>query len=131
MAGHNGGAGGRPPGSSNKNSKFLLNRLKAMYGDDFDPVMKMAENAMRLQAVAEKCYEDDTKILDESEIDGQVKLIDKITTANNAISAWDRIAKYTTPQLKSIEITSGEDEERFVPWQVVQAAVDDDGVPVH
>ena len=38
----------RPKGSMNKNSKFLLNRLQDMYGEQFDPVMKMAQQAVKL-----------------------------------------------------------------------------------
>jgi len=126
MAGYNGGAGGRPSGSGNKNSKFLLNRLKAQYGDDFDPVMAMAQNAVRVQGIADQCFKDDRKVFEESEIDGKVKLVDKIITANNAIAAWDRIAKYTTPQLKSIELINADGEEKFTPWNLVAASVDHD-----
>ena len=35
----------RPKGALGKNKAFLLNRLQSMYGKDFDPVMKMAEQA--------------------------------------------------------------------------------------
>ena len=41
-------------GSPNKNKKFLLNRLQAIYGQDFHPIMKMAENAVRLHDIASK-----------------------------------------------------------------------------
>ena len=41
-------------GSPNKNKKFLLNRLQDMYGQDFHPIMKMAENAVRLHDIASK-----------------------------------------------------------------------------
>ena len=41
-------------GSPNKNKKFLLNRLQDMYGKDFHPIMKMAENAIRLHEIASR-----------------------------------------------------------------------------
>ena len=41
-------------GSPNKNKKFLLNRLQAIYGQDFHPIMKMAENAVRLHDIASR-----------------------------------------------------------------------------
>ena len=41
-------------GSPNKNKKFLLNRLQDMYGQDFHPIMKMAENAIRLHEIASR-----------------------------------------------------------------------------
>ena len=41
-------------GSCNKIKKFLLNRLQDMYGDDFHPIMKMAENAVRLHKIASR-----------------------------------------------------------------------------
>ena len=42
----------RPKGALGKNKAFLLNRLKDMYGKDFDPVMKMAEQAATLDQLA-------------------------------------------------------------------------------
>ena len=41
-------------GSPNKNKKCLLNRLQDMYGQDFHPIMKMAENAIRLHEIASR-----------------------------------------------------------------------------
>ena len=41
-------------GSPNRNKKLLLNRLQDMYGQDFHPIMKMAENAIRLHEIASR-----------------------------------------------------------------------------
>ena len=71
-------------GSPNKNKQFLLNRLQDMYGDDFDPVMKMAENAHKMQ-----------QLVDMAE--------DKFTARKNCVDAWDKIAVYVTPKLKAVE----------------------------
>ncbi len=70
-------------GSPNKNKKFLLNRLQIMYRDGSPPIMKMAENAIRLQAIAAKN--------------------DTIDYLKRSIDAWDRIAKYTEPKLKVMD----------------------------
>ena len=71
-------------GSPNKNKVFLLNRLQAMFGEEFHPIMRMAEQAAKLhnQAI-------------------------ETNTANDlkaSIDAWDKIAQYTEPKLKAMEI---------------------------
>jgi hypothetical protein len=43
-----------PKRGRGKNKAFLLNRLQAMYGEDFHPIMKMAENANRAQELIEE-----------------------------------------------------------------------------
>ena len=70
-------------GRPNKNKAFLLNRLQDMYGEDFHPIMKMAENAILLQAEAEK------------ELDAA-----KLKTA---VDTWDKVAKYKEQKLTAIE----------------------------
>ena len=74
----------RPLGSSGKNKAFLMDRLKDMYGDDFHPIMRMAENAVTLHDQARGTM--DT---------ADLKL---------SIDAWDRIAQYTEPKLKASEV---------------------------
>ena len=69
-------------GSPNRNKKFLLNRLQDMYGQDFHPIMKMAENAVRLHDIASRN--------------------DTIDDLKRSIDAWDRIAKYTELKLKAV-----------------------------
>ncbi|MDA9232077.1 hypothetical protein N9O85_02400, partial [Porticoccaceae bacterium] len=71
-------------GSTNKNKRFLLNRLQEMYGDDFHPILKMAENATTLHRVAA-----------ESSSVSDLKL---------SIDAWDKVAQYTEPKVKAIDI---------------------------
>ena len=70
-------------GSPNKNKNFLLNRLQDMYGQDFHPIMKMAENAVRLHDIASRN--------------------DTIDDLKRSIDAWAKIAKYTEPKLKAVE----------------------------
>jgi len=85
---------GRPTGSNNRNKNFLLNRLKDMYGDDFHPIMRMAESAVQLQ-----------KIADEEQ---------DVQAHKAALDGWDKIANYTEPKLKSVEVT-GKDGEDLIP----------------
>ena len=71
-------------GSPNKNKAFLLSRLQDMYGDQFHPIMRMAEQAAKLHNLASISEErDDLK---------------------SSIDAWDKIAQYTEPKLKATEI---------------------------
>ena len=71
-------------GSPNKNKAFLLSRLQEMYGDQFHPIMRMAEQAAKLHNLASISEErDDLK---------------------SSIDAWDKIAQYTEPKLKATEI---------------------------
>ena len=71
-------------GSPNKNKAFLLSRLQEMYGDQFHPIMRMAEQAAKLHNLASNSEErDDLK---------------------SSIDAWDKIAQYTEPKLKATEI---------------------------
>ena len=60
-----------------------------MYGQDFHPVMKMAENAVRLDDIASKN--------------------DTIDDLKRSIDAWDRFAKYTEPKLKAVDYYPEED----------------------
>ena len=64
-------------GSPNRNKKFLLNRLQDMDGQDFHPIMKMAENAVRLHDIASRN--------------------DSIDDLKRSIDAWIRLAKCSEP----------------------------------
>lgn len=79
----------RPKGTPNRNKRSLLARLKEEYGDEFEPILRMAEQAVEIHNLA-----NETKDIEDRK---------------DAVNAWDRIAKYTTPQLKAVEvdITSG------------------------
>ena len=66
--------------------KALNARLKAIYGDDFDVVFSMACSAIDIQAIAKESGE--------------------VEDHTAAVQALDRVAKYITPALKSIEQTN-------------------------
>ena len=113
-------------GIPNKNKKFLLARLQDMYGEQFHPILKMAEAASKLDYIAEE--------------EGDV------TALNAAVNAWSKVAEYTQPKLKAVEIRADEgavvaiQRKRFdgtaieaevvdvdpVVEAIVNAAVDDD-----
>jgi len=76
--------------ANKQNEAFLNNRLKKMYGDDFDPIMKIAENATRLQKKIEEAIDDE---------DSKVELSDLI----EANKEWERMAQFTHPKLKAVE----------------------------
>lgn len=95
-------------GSPNKNKQRLLKALQAEYGDNFNPIMEMAKNASRLQAIADTHY--DEKTVDESEIQNSAVI---------AQTAWGKIAEYVAPKLKSIEISPGtDDDDNVLEWTI-------------
>lgn len=65
-----------------------------MYGKDFDPIMKMAEQAVRIHNQTTK----------ESEI----------KDLKDSIDAWDKIAQYTTPKLKALEVSGTGDNGELI-----------------
>lgn len=78
-------------GCPNKNKAFLLGRLQEMYGDDFHPILRMAENATKMQELLDKVDEDDKTIMFQG--------------LRAAIDAWEKVAQYTEPKLKAVEHT--------------------------
>ena len=80
-------------GTRNKPKQYLIRRLNEYYGEDFEPVVKMAEQAVFLHAVAknkqETYFDDDDPAT--------------IEATKDALAAWNCVAKYVTPQLKAIE----------------------------
>ena len=80
-----------------------------MYGKDFDPIIKAAENAVRMQDMADASKDDDSD--------------EEFNQRKECVSAWDKIAKYVTPQLKAIEVT-GEDGGAIEITRVERVIVD-------
>lgn len=88
----------RPAGTSNRNRQFLLNKLKEMYGDDFEPIMQMSKNCMTQQKKADvflKEVDDDISL---EAVEATVNLLRPIN------DQWEKIAQYTYPKLKAIEV---------------------------
>lgn len=97
-------------GSPNKNTKFLNNRLKAMYGDDFEPMMKAAECAFRMQEIAsgKAVGADDIKALGIGSEDLSSLVENEFNMQKECLVAWEKIGRYTSPQLKAVELTGPE-----------------------
>ena len=55
-----------------------------MYGDDFHPILRMAENATILHRIAAE-----TK---------------SVSDLKQSIDAWDKIAHYTEPKLRAVDL---------------------------
>lgn len=94
-------------GSPNRNKSFLLNRLQDMYGEDFHPIIKIAENCVELQDNADsievpELTEAPTVDEVEAKIDAQKARVKSIQLAN---AEWSRIAEYTEPKLKATELS--------------------------
>lgn len=97
----------RPVGALDKNKAFLLNRLKDMYGDDFDPVMMAAKNAYEMQEMATVELTDDQ--IEEMSAKEYLSVTDTtFMRKKECVAAWDKISSYVAPKLKAVELT-GED----------------------
>ena len=82
-------------GSPNRNKNFLMSRLQDMYGKDFHPILRLADNAVRLDEMAKESND--------------------VTALRASVDAWDRIAQYTEPKLKAVEVKA--DNELVVSVQ--------------
>lgn len=104
---------GRPVGSTTRNTQFLNNRLKEMMGDDFEPMVRAAENAVRMQAIADESQ----VILNDDDADVETKIAAKANEFNQrkeCVNAWEKIGQYCSPKLKAVEVT-GEDGQSLFP----------------
>jgi len=103
-----------------KNKIFLLNRLKDMYGDDFDPIVKMAQNCVTLQRIADEHSKGKITIDAETKV-----IIDASSSAITAIAGWDKVAQYIQPKLKAIELSG--DSEQPLALEITYAGVKSTG----
>jgi hypothetical protein len=97
----------RPVGSSSKNTKFLNNRLKAMFGDDFEPMINAAKSAIRMQEIANNSRDTEEEFSNHKE----------------CVAAWEKIGQYVSPKLKSIEVVD-EDGNNALPKMITINVVD-------
>ena len=72
-----------------------MSRLQSMYGSDFHPILRLADNAVRLDEMAKESND--------------------VTAIRASVDAWDRIAQYTEPKLKAVEVKA--DNELVVSVQ--------------
>lgn len=93
---------GRPKGVMNRNQKFLWNKLRDMYGEDFDPVMRMAQSAVHIQKqgdIAVQNYEEK----ESPTIDDLAQLFNILA---NCMTAWEKVANFTSPKYRAIEFST-------------------------
>ncbi len=75
---------GTRKGIPNKNKRNLIRLLQDMYGEEFSPIMKMAEQAQRMHEITLNST--------------------NITDLKQSLDAWDKVANYVEPKLKAVEI---------------------------
>jgi hypothetical protein len=99
----------RTLGSKDKPKRALIMRLKQIYGDEFDVVLKMAENATNIQLIADSAMDVLHEIIKEP---GDTDATERVqicrgasSSAVEAINAWDKVAVYVQPKLKQVELT--------------------------
>jgi hypothetical protein len=88
---------GRVAGTPNKPRAAMMSLLQKRWGDDFHPVLKMAEAAVEMHRIAMS-----TKDMED---------------LKDAVSAWAAIAKYIVPQIKAVEVdvtSGGKDLPRII-----------------
>ena len=92
-------------GILNKNKRFLDKRLKDMFGDDFDPIMKSCKNAMRMEEIADEQKKVVERAANESSNEEYAIAMDsEFNKRKDCSSAWEKVAQYTTPKLKAVEV---------------------------
>jgi len=94
---------GRPKGKESKNTKFLLNRLQDMYGEDFDPIMMAAKNAYEMNGLAQ--LELTKEQMEDMEAADLIRVTEAIfNRKRECVNAFDKISQYVNPKLKAIEV---------------------------
>lgn len=88
----------RTKGAPNKNKRGLLAQLKQQYGADFHPIMKMAENAVKMHNIAIESGE--------------------MQDLKTSVDAWSKVAEYTEPKLKAVEVDITSNGETFMPTRI-------------
>ena len=94
---------GRPAGGSNRNKQFLQNRLKKMFGEDFDPIIKAAESAVEMQKMVDGDLQDESPLV--------------IFNAHKECAAtWEKVGQYIQPKLKAVEVTADVEVRPHEDW---------------
>ena len=103
-------------GAPNKNKAFLMNRLKDLYGDDFHPILKIAGNCVTLQSEVDEIKVPD--IPKNQTVKAKEKRANALVARSGAIQRanheWARIAEYTEPKLKAVQVDLNSDMEGLV-----------------
>lgn len=102
---------GRPLNASNKNKKFLLDKLKMMYGDQFDPIMRAAALADRIH----KQIEERDVLAKETKDPAEKAELDQATTGLvlQAIDKWLKIGEFTNGKVSAITLSQDPENPLF------------------
>jgi hypothetical protein len=98
-----------------------------MYGEDFNPIIKAAENAVRMQSIAD----DAQKKLKDNDVDVELKIAissNEFNQRKECVAAWDKIGQYVTPRLKAVEVVDEEGNNalpKFITINVVDPSSTD------
>lgn len=95
----------RPAGSQNKNKQSLIMLLQAKY-PGYQPVVSMADHAHALDKLVDEAIAHNKAAHDDDASELPVLRAGTIVEMRNTASDMhNRVAKYVTPQLKSVEVT--------------------------
>jgi hypothetical protein len=98
-------------GSPNKNKAFLLNKLKEMYGEQFDPIMRAAALANRIDGFIEKRDAEIKEIKDpEQKIEAEQKSVLLILSA---IDKWLKVGEFTNGKVQAITLSQDPENPVF------------------
>ena len=89
-------------GSPNRNKRLAIRKLKDIYGEDFDPLQKMAEVAVAMHKV----------VMAKPVNDGHAHSEPTLTDYKLLGDMWEKVAQFVTPKLKAIEQTIVDDTAR-------------------
>ena len=85
-------------GSHNKAKERLFKALVLEYGEDFDPVLQMAKNAMCLQGRSDALIEAQPEDTDLPR--------DVITAIQDANKEWEKVAPYVQAKMKQVDVNA-------------------------
>jgi len=101
----------RPVGALDKNKKFLLNRLKDMYGDSFDPIMRASALAYRLDALIADRDKAAAELKDPLEkIEAEQATVGLIL---QTIDKWLKVGEFTNGKVSAITLSQDPDNPLF------------------
>jgi len=94
-------------GTPNRNRAFFLRQLREQFGEDFDPICKLAQANAELHKIAMK-----------NRNTGELKM---------AVDGWDKLAQYLVPKLKAMEVDVTGEVGIELPKVIRLVAVHQDG----
>jgi len=101
----------RPIGALDKNKVFLLNKLKDMYGEQFDPIMRAAALANRLDTLIQEQDAIAAQLKDPSDkLEAEQKTVGLIL---QTIDKWLKVGEFTNGKVSAITLSQDPDNPLF------------------